>query len=151
MGGTACRPANGWKNSEKSDFGAIIPFRSNLFYQKLLKITRPTPWLRAPQAGQAMPAKFLLFFRGARNFSFKKSFCWHCFCVDAQAEPFPPNPAFGGKQAGKNSFPPHPLFFLPACTNARFAGGRWTLFGFWRRRGYYQKNSTLNLKLYIIE
>jgi hypothetical protein len=30
-----------------------------------------------------------------------------------------PHRAFGAEQAGKNSFSPHPFFFLPACFSER--------------------------------
>ena len=41
------------------------------------------------------------------------------FCLSADAEiaetPPPHSPPSAGRQAGKNSFSPHPFFFLPAC------------------------------------
>jgi len=51
------------------------------------------------------------------------------FCLSADAgiaeTPPPHSPPSAGRQAGKNSFSPHPFFFLPACFRASpdFFGG----------------------------
>ena len=119
MGGTACRPTIGWKNSKKSDSGAIIPFRSNLLYQKLLKITRSTPRLRAPQAEQAMPAKFLFFFNGRAIFLLRNHFAGIASVLThrrSRSHPIPPSA--GSRRAKIPS--PRPPSFLPACWRGRF-------------------------------
>jgi len=124
-----CPPKRGAKPRARRliQYGAIIPFRSNLLYQKLLKITRPTPRLRAPQAGQATPAKFLFFLMGTRNFYFKESFCGHCFCADAQAKPLPPLSRLRREAGGQKFPPPDPVPFCPPAGEAVF----------WRRRDYF--------------
>jgi len=63
---------------------------------------------------------FLTFFNRplAKNFSIKETKTF-LFCLPADAgiaETLShPRRAFGTEQAGKNSFPPDPFFFLPAC------------------------------------
>jgi hypothetical protein len=66
------RPQNGWQKAIKSASGAIIPFRSNLFYQKFLNKGRllltllaayPTPRLRrSALASRQNPQKFSFIF-----------------------------------------------------------------------------------------
>jgi hypothetical protein len=58
-----------------------------------------------------------MLFRRRAFFSFKRK-KKILFCVPAKRESTSGSlvlSAFGGLQAGKNSFPPHPLFFLPVC------------------------------------
>ena len=46
MGGTSCRPPNGWSKTGKSNLGVFIRLRSNPFYQKFLKTDRKPRYAR---------------------------------------------------------------------------------------------------------
>jgi hypothetical protein len=64
----------------RSRRGVFIQFRSKIFYQKFVTVDSAAPAarhilyillrLRAPQAGQAMPAKLLFFFNRRAQFFF---------------------------------------------------------------------------------
>jgi hypothetical protein len=75
-----------------------------------------------------MPAKIDNSFRGRAQkiFSIKESiFAGFASLLTQGRAASHPCRAFGAEQAGKNSFPPNPLFFLPACWTERIfsAGG----------------------------
>jgi len=98
---------------------------------------KPAQRLTPPMAEQVRPEKIINSFNGrAQKILLKgNNFFWLCLLADARTSRFPPPVRLRrAEQAGKNSFPPDPLFFLPACLGfalKNFVGGAKKMGSWW--------------------
>ena len=74
MGGTSCRPPNGWSKTEKSNLGVSLRFRSNLFYQKFLNLGRLARSTRLPTPNNAPRSENSSALRLRRSYASSKIF-----------------------------------------------------------------------------
>ena len=101
--------------ADKFYSGAIIPFRSNLFYQKLLKIGRPTPRLRSRHSAACKTEKCLFFFEknlGGRLKKWSTFFCFTFPCFSELRSRSHPYRAFGAEADGQKFISPTPPFLF---------------------------------------
>ena len=132
------RPRKSRSIFKTSDSGAVIPFRSNLLYQKFLKkrrvplaslaVSRPAA---LPPDGGTKPAKFhslIEEFLRAPLKENERKFCGLCFLADARTSRFSPHSrASRGRAGGQKFISPTPPFSF--CPPARRTAG----FSFWAK------------------
>src|SRR3989344_2666762 len=110
MGGSASRPRNGVRKTEKYGSGVFIQLRSNLLYQKFLKKSnRSAPPPCRPAAPPPRKITFYFFFFSPPVFSLKEkgNFLLGSVLTNRTA-------GLRGRLAGKKFPPSCPLHFLPA-------------------------------------